>query len=153
MFIHLPDLRMFTRCSLICFFAFRPGFLPDPNDGSLYVLGDKHKQGLMVSILTVLCVCVCVICVCVMRDFSFLCRNFPSLFQSWFSHLPVEAQMASCTQVNTWKHLSHNPSARKGPADLHTVYMGALGVNIRKHCYYLSLNIAPTILFPLSLSF
>ncbi|MCJ8747682.1 hypothetical protein PDJAM_G00156230 [Pangasius djambal] len=24
-----------------------PGFLPDPNDGSLYVLGDKHKQGLM----------------------------------------------------------------------------------------------------------
>ncbi|XP_062866538.1 serine/threonine-protein kinase/endoribonuclease IRE1 [Trichomycterus rosablanca] len=24
-----------------------PGFLPDPNDGSLYVLGDKHKHGLM----------------------------------------------------------------------------------------------------------
>uniref|UniRef100_A0A665UE48 non-specific serine/threonine protein kinase n=1 Tax=Echeneis naucrates TaxID=173247 RepID=A0A665UE48_ECHNA len=25
-----------------------PGFLPDPNDGSLYVLGGKHKEGLMV---------------------------------------------------------------------------------------------------------
>ncbi|TNN86039.1 Serine/threonine-protein kinase/endoribonuclease IRE2 [Liparis tanakae] len=25
----------------------RPGFLPDPNDGSLYVLGGKHKEGLM----------------------------------------------------------------------------------------------------------
>ncbi|XP_068607073.1 serine/threonine-protein kinase/endoribonuclease IRE1 [Brachionichthys hirsutus] len=24
-----------------------PGFLPDPNDGSLYVLGGKHKEGLM----------------------------------------------------------------------------------------------------------
>jgi len=28
----------------------RPGFLPDPNDGSLYVLGGKHKEGLMVSV-------------------------------------------------------------------------------------------------------
>ncbi|XP_007541854.1 serine/threonine-protein kinase/endoribonuclease IRE1-like [Poecilia formosa] len=26
---------------------FGPGFLPDPNDGSLYVLGGKHKEGLM----------------------------------------------------------------------------------------------------------
>uniref|UniRef100_A0A3Q0SE93 Serine/threonine-protein kinase/endoribonuclease IRE1 n=1 Tax=Amphilophus citrinellus TaxID=61819 RepID=A0A3Q0SE93_AMPCI len=25
----------------------KPGFLPDPNDGSLYVLGGKHKEGLM----------------------------------------------------------------------------------------------------------
>uniref|UniRef100_A0A6Q2Z4J8 Serine/threonine-protein kinase/endoribonuclease IRE1 n=1 Tax=Esox lucius TaxID=8010 RepID=A0A6Q2Z4J8_ESOLU len=24
-----------------------PGFLPDPNDGSLYILGGKHKEGLM----------------------------------------------------------------------------------------------------------
>uniref|UniRef100_A0A672H093 non-specific serine/threonine protein kinase n=1 Tax=Salarias fasciatus TaxID=181472 RepID=A0A672H093_SALFA len=30
----------------IIFFC-RPGFLPDPNDGSLYVLGGKHKEGLM----------------------------------------------------------------------------------------------------------
>lgn len=55
----------------------RPGFLPDPNDGSLYILGGKHKEGLMVnsavattvdqscaspvvSIVTLtLCVCVC----------------------------------------------------------------------------------------------
>lgn len=27
----------------------RPGFLPDPNDGSLYILGGKHKEGLMVK--------------------------------------------------------------------------------------------------------
>lgn len=36
----------------------RPGFLPDPNDGSLYVLGGKHKEGLMV--MTAVCVCMCV---------------------------------------------------------------------------------------------
>lgn len=29
----------------------RPGFLPDPNDGSLYVLGGKRKEGLMVSVI------------------------------------------------------------------------------------------------------
>lgn len=28
---------------------FRPAFLPDPNDGSLYILGGKNKEGLMVS--------------------------------------------------------------------------------------------------------
>lgn len=27
----------------------RPAFLPDPNDGSLYILGGKNKEGLMVS--------------------------------------------------------------------------------------------------------
>uniref|UniRef100_A0A4W4GAY1 Serine/threonine-protein kinase/endoribonuclease IRE1 n=1 Tax=Electrophorus electricus TaxID=8005 RepID=A0A4W4GAY1_ELEEL len=27
--------------------VFLPGFLPDPSDGSLYVLGGKHKEGLM----------------------------------------------------------------------------------------------------------
>uniref|UniRef100_A0A8B9EBH2 Uncharacterized protein n=1 Tax=Anser cygnoides TaxID=8845 RepID=A0A8B9EBH2_ANSCY len=26
-----------------------PAFLPDPNDGSLYILGGKNKEGLMVS--------------------------------------------------------------------------------------------------------
>lgn len=31
--------------------SFRPGFLPDPNDGSLYVLGGKHQEGLMVRML------------------------------------------------------------------------------------------------------
>lgn len=35
----------------------RPGFLPDPNDGSLYVLGGKHKEGLMVR--NAVCVCLC----------------------------------------------------------------------------------------------
>uniref|UniRef100_A0A8C1SB19 Endoplasmic reticulum to nucleus signaling 2 n=1 Tax=Cyprinus carpio TaxID=7962 RepID=A0A8C1SB19_CYPCA len=28
-----------------------PGFLPDPNDGSLYLLGGKRKEGLMVSVM------------------------------------------------------------------------------------------------------
>uniref|UniRef100_A0AAY4CRG5 Uncharacterized protein n=1 Tax=Denticeps clupeoides TaxID=299321 RepID=A0AAY4CRG5_9TELE len=27
-----------------------PGFLPDPNDGSLYVLEGKNKEGLMVRV-------------------------------------------------------------------------------------------------------
>lgn len=46
----------------------RPGFLPDPNDGSLYVLGGKHMEGLMVKkpasvcICRSMCVCTCVLC-------------------------------------------------------------------------------------------
>uniref|UniRef100_A0A671LQI9 Serine/threonine-protein kinase/endoribonuclease IRE1 n=1 Tax=Sinocyclocheilus anshuiensis TaxID=1608454 RepID=A0A671LQI9_9TELE len=31
----------------VCVSACMPGFLPDPNDGSLYVLGGKRKEGLM----------------------------------------------------------------------------------------------------------
>lgn len=34
----------------LIFNSCRPGFLPDPNDGSLYVLGGKRKEGLMVSV-------------------------------------------------------------------------------------------------------
>uniref|UniRef100_A0A671UHF2 non-specific serine/threonine protein kinase n=1 Tax=Sparus aurata TaxID=8175 RepID=A0A671UHF2_SPAAU len=34
--------NQWTEC---CFC--RPSFLPDPNDGSLYILGGKHKEGLM----------------------------------------------------------------------------------------------------------
>uniref|UniRef100_A0A665UEW9 Serine/threonine-protein kinase/endoribonuclease IRE1 n=1 Tax=Echeneis naucrates TaxID=173247 RepID=A0A665UEW9_ECHNA len=41
-----------------------PGFLPDPNDGSLYVLGGKHKEGLMVRTSKIL--------VCIR-----LCASFP----------------------------------------------------------------------------
>lgn len=43
----------------------RPGFLPDPNDGSLYVLGGKHKEGLMVR----KAMCVCHVWLCVIFDF------------------------------------------------------------------------------------
>lgn len=128
----------------ICLSAFRPSFLPDPNDGSLYVLGDKHKQGLMVSILSA-SVTLCYLCWCVMRDFFFLCRNFPSLFQSWFSRLPAEAQTASCIQVNTWVKILQLTKSR--PADLHAVYTGALHFKIGTRCYDLPLNNTPEVFF------
>lgn len=37
------------RSSYVVLPLFRPAFLPDPNDGSLYILGGKKKEGLMVS--------------------------------------------------------------------------------------------------------
>ncbi|NWR76160.1 ERN2 endoribonuclease, partial [Centropus unirufus] len=39
----LKDARVSPRSLLLC----RPAFLPDPNDGSLYILGGKNKEGLM----------------------------------------------------------------------------------------------------------
>ena len=45
-------------CNQCCFC--RPSFLPDPNDGSLYILGGKHKEGLMVKKAECVSVCMCV---------------------------------------------------------------------------------------------
>lgn len=91
---------------------FRSGFLPDPNDGSLYVLGGKNKEGLMVS-----GTCRCCqwakeswenpalfsrVCACSNMPGSFslsLSRSFHSPSQSWCGHLLVGAQMESSTQV------------------------------------------------------
>lgn len=57
--------RSLHICCCVC----RPGFLPDPNDGSLYVLGGKHMDGLMVKIPVSVCICVSM-CVCSLSAFT-----------------------------------------------------------------------------------
>lgn len=44
---------------ILLIFSSRPSFLPDPSDGSLYVLGGKHKEGLVVSKATRVRLCLC----------------------------------------------------------------------------------------------
>lgn len=84
----------------VCLY-FRPSILPDPNDGSLYVLGGKHKEGLMVKLShTAVSFCFCdsfVLNPTLM--FRFVSRNYLLPSQSWFSLLPAEALTAYFTQV------------------------------------------------------
>lgn len=81
-------------------FICRPGFLPDPNDGSLYVLGGKHKEGLMVSVVG-RTVSQRRVRICVIYVTPLLYRNSHLLFQSWCSRLHAGVQMECSTPVTT----------------------------------------------------
>lgn len=86
---------MFNSC--------RPGFLPDPNDGSLYVLGGKRKEGLMVSITGIECTANVFEAVTAHVIYiNLLCRNSRSLFQNWSSLLPAGALMECSTRVTSY---------------------------------------------------
>uniref|UniRef100_A0A803T785 Uncharacterized protein n=1 Tax=Anolis carolinensis TaxID=28377 RepID=A0A803T785_ANOCA len=78
----------------------QPAFLPDPNDGSLYVVGGKNKEGLMVSGVEPGSGALGVSGSPLTLSFAaFFSRSCLSPSQSWSSPLPAGAPMASSTQV------------------------------------------------------
>lgn len=95
---HTHTHTLYSKLSCMNVVSCRPGFLPDPNDGSLYILGGKHKEGLMVNMAVSVSVCQLSLYDPHCSD-VYVCRNCHSPSLSWSSQLPAGALMVCSTQV------------------------------------------------------